>query len=70
MWNAFKTESNKSIEKLIPSKVFKRRNGLPYVDKEIRRLMEKRDKLHGKKNPRHRKIKYFVQKKMRETYWK
>ena len=70
MRNAFKTESNKSIEKLIPSKVFKRRNGLPYVDKETRRLMEKRDKLHAKKNPRHCKIKHFVRKKMRETYWK
>ena len=52
LWNLFKTELNDSIDKFIPSKVVKRRTGLLYVDKEIKRLIRKRDKLHLKKDPR------------------
>ena len=51
LWNLFKTELNDSIDKFIRSKVVKRRNGLPYVDKEIKHLIRKRDKLHLKKEP-------------------
>ena len=40
LWNLFKTELNDSIDKFIPSKVVKRRNGLPYVDKKIKHLIK------------------------------
>ena len=70
LWDSFKTELNASINKYIPSKVVKRRNGLPYVNKEIKHLMKKRDKLHAKKDLRYREIKHLVQRKLREAYWK
>ena len=60
LWNLFKTELNDSIDKFIRSKVVKRRTGFPYVDKEIKHLIRKRDKLHLKKEPRYRKIKHLV----------
>ena len=48
----------------------KRRNGLPYIGKEIKHQIRKRDKLHLKKDPRYRKIKHLVQQKLRAVYWK
>lgn len=35
LWSTFKSELNKSIDKYIPTKITKRRNGLPYVNTEI-----------------------------------
>ena len=69
LWDSFKLELEKSINKYIPFKSAKRRNGLPYMTTEIKRLMKKRDKLHPKKDPTYKKLKHLVQKKLRAEYW-
>ena len=52
IWVTFKAELDAGIQKFIPTRVLLRKRkstGFPYVDKEIKRLVKKRDKLHAKK---------------------
>ena len=42
---------NRSKSQFNPTKVAKKRNGLPYLDGEIKRLIKKTDKLHAQKDP-------------------
>ena len=44
LWQCFRVELNTATEKFIPHKFAKSRNGLPYLTKDIKHLMRKRDK--------------------------
>jgi len=69
LWQCFRVELNTASGKFIPHKLAKSRNGLPYLTKDIKRLMRKRDKLHARKDPRYKVLKRVVQKKLRCAYY-
>ena len=70
LWSSFKSELHNAVEKYIPFKQARKKNRLPYVDSNLRRLMRKRDKPHRKKDPRYRTLRHTVQSKLRAAYWK
>lgn len=59
-----------SLNEFVPSKRARSKNRLPYVDQELRRQMRQRDKLHSRKDPKYKKLKHLVQKKLRAAHWK
>ena len=69
LWCKFCVELNAATKKFIPHKLTKSRNGLPYLTKDLKRLMRKRDKLHARKDPRYKVLKHAVQKKPRCAYY-
>ena len=46
MWETFATGLEQGIDKSIPIRKVDTRDGFPWINKEIRRLMRKRDKLY------------------------
>ena len=69
LWQCFRVELYIATEKFIPHKLEKLRNGLPYLRKDVKRLMRKRDKLHDHKDPRYKFLKRVVQKKLRCAHY-
>ena len=69
LWQCFRVELYIATEKFIPHKLEKSRNGLPYLTKDIKRLMRKRDKLHAHKDPRCKILKHVVQNKLRCAHY-
>ena len=47
-WSEFKETLNKMTEKFVPTKLCKPKDGHPWVTREIKRLMNKRDRLYAK----------------------
>ncbi len=48
MWMLFKITMLDAIDKHIPSKMCKKKDSLPYINKDIRRMVRKRDKVYDK----------------------
>ena len=46
MWDRFATKLEQGIDKFIPTRKAGTRDGFPWINQEIRRLMRKRDKLY------------------------
>ena len=76
-WSEFKKTLNKMTEKFVPTKLCKPKDGHPWVTREIKRLMNKRDRLYAKiKQNRSNSnfkakfkfLKHTIQKKIRESY--
>jgi hypothetical protein len=78
LWESFKTSLQEGIKQNIPHKTAKAKDGNPWITREIKRLIRKRDKLYTrKKTTKTRKdqesfkhLKALVQKKIRQAYWK
>jgi hypothetical protein len=72
-WTVFKNILKKLTDKHVPSKLCKNKENLPWITKEIKRLMHKRDKLYSKnkQNKKSRKlkeIKHVIQSEIRLSY--
>ena len=48
LWNMFKTGLNKAIEKHIPSKMIFNKHHLPWMNKDLKKMIKKKAKLHRK----------------------
>ena len=76
MWNVFQQGLEERINKNIPHKTKRSKDGLPWMTTELRKLIKKHDRLYKKKksaDPKHieefKNIKHLVQKKSRHAYW-
>ena len=77
LWDKFKVCLNTLVEKYIPTKTVSGKQHLPWLNSDIKKLMKKRDRTYSKmkktKNytllPKIKKIRSFIQKKIRTTYW-
>ena len=76
-WTEFKKTLNNMTEKFIPTKFCKPKESQPWVTREIKRQMNKRDKLYAKikqnrSNPnlkeKFKALKHIIQKKLRQSY--
>ena len=48
LWNMFKAGLNKAIEKHIPSKMIFNKHHLPWMNKDLKKMIKKKAKLHRK----------------------
>ena len=71
LWKIFKDDLLLGIHLYIPTKTCKQRDGLPWINNELRKLMNKRDRLYTKQknSPEHLELKRLVQLKTRRAYW-
>jgi len=77
IWSTFSSNLKSSIRSHIPHKAAKAKDSSPWISKEIKKLLKKRDRLHKKmkksNDPTHvkqfKKIKQMAQKKLRQSYW-
>ena len=70
LWLSLKNKLQTAVDKFIPDKLARSRNKRSYVDCKLRWLMRKRDKLHRRKDPRYKDMKYKVQRRLRAGYWR
>ncbi|XP_071161194.1 uncharacterized protein [Mytilus edulis] len=82
LWNTFKTKTTDTINKNIPTKEIGKKSKLPWVNRDLKRLIRKKNKLYTKKkhdssynkhdssyNSKYKEIKTKLQKEMRKAYW-
>ena len=77
LWQAFKIQLHLGINKLIPSKIAKRKNFYPWIDVDLRRLIRKRNRYFKIKNRtnnsrdvnHYKSLKREVQRSVRQSYW-
>jgi hypothetical protein len=68
LWNTFKNDIINSIESNIPHKLFTYKQRLPWINNNLRKLINKKNKYHRKKNQNpsmYKKLKHTVQKEQR-----
>ena len=73
LWNTFKNDIINSIESNIPHKLFTYKQRLPWINNNLRKLINKKNKYHRKKNQNpsmYKKLKHTLQKEQRKAYWK
>ena len=76
IWNYFKNQTEETIQKHIPTKLIGNKSRLPWVNYQLKNLINKKNKLYKKKkqNIKHskayQKVKAQLQKEMRNAYWK
>ena len=76
LWNIFKTYVQETIHKHIPTKSIGNKSRLPWVNNQLKKLINKKIKLYKKKkrNPKykeqHHETKTKLQNKMRNSYWR
>lgn len=76
IWNYFKNQTEKTIQKHIPTKLIRNKSRLPGVDYQLKKLINQKNKLQKmkKQNIKHskayQKVKAQLQKEMRNAYWK
>lgn len=78
MWTAFENNIKQTIDRYIPTKLSSKSNRYPFMTRDLRRLINKRDKYFYKarksNNPQvkqHAKtLKALVQRSLIEAYWK
>jgi hypothetical protein len=49
LWEIFSSDMNSGINSFIPTKMSKQTNSLPWITKDLKKLMNKRDQLYKKK---------------------
>ena len=77
LWQSFACHLKMGMEKFIPKKMAKRKNNLPWINADLKRLIRKRNKYFAIKNktqnPRdkkhHKSLRSEVQKRIRQSYW-
>jgi hypothetical protein len=76
LWNIFKTNVQETIHKYIPTKSIGNKSRLPWVNNQLKKLINKENKLYKKKkhNPKYKeqyqKTKAKLQNEMRNSYWR
>ncbi|CAG2254954.1 unnamed protein product [Mytilus edulis] len=78
IWLVFKTSLEKSVNLNIPHKQARTKDSPPWISRDLKRLIRKRDRLYKKKKKSHDKkdsekyktIKRQVQQGLRRSYWK
>ena len=78
MWTKFQSDLEMSIKKNIPSKTAKKKDGFPWITRDIKRLIKKRDRWYRRqKKSRHNQditkykdLKRQTQQELRKAYWK
>ena len=70
LWLSFREELTCGVKRFIPHRFTRSRNRLPYVSPLLKRIMMKTDRLHARKDHRHKTIQHEVEKKLSATYWK
>ena len=70
LWLSFREELTSGVKRFIPHRFTRSRNRLPYVSSLLKRIMMKTDRLHARKDHRHKTIQHEVEKKLSATYWK
>jgi hypothetical protein len=76
LWNIFKTNVQETIHKYIPTKSIGNKSRLPWVNNQLKKLINKKNKLYKKKkcNPKYKeqyqKTKAKLQNEMRNSYWR
>ena len=76
LWSEFTQSLEKGTSKFIPSKKARTKNGLPWVNRDIKRLIRQRDKLYIKHrktgNPKYKtsfkELKHKIQQQIRTAY--
>ena len=85
-WNFLKSIIDEGTKKFIPKKISRKRNKLPYISREIRSLIRKRNRIYQhmkeawkeisnhnrarKLKEKHQQLNRDIQKKIRHAYWK
>lgn len=75
LWSKFKNDTLETIDKHIPKKTLGKKSKLPWLNRDLKRLIKKKNKLYNKKkkNPTYtagyKKVKTKLQKEMRNAYW-
>ena len=74
LWSLFKTTLTDSINKNIPHKMLTYKHRLPWVNNNLRKMINRKNKLYFKMKKdiklrdKYKKLKYHVQKEMRNAY--
>ena len=77
IWHKFTTSLKTTKQQHIPHKTARPRETSQWIEKEIKKLIRKRDRLHKKMNKsqdqqhqmNYKNCKHLVQKKLRKAYW-
>ena len=71
LWETLKTDLKIGAQAYIPSKLCKSKDGFPWITSELKKLMNKRDRLYKKRkhSPEYADLKRLVQQKQRQAYW-
>ena len=73
LWNTFKNDIINSIESNIPHKLFTYKQRFPWINNNLCKLINKKNKYYRKKKQNssiYKKLKHTVQKEQRKAYWK
>ncbi len=78
MWSKFQTELEASIKRNIPSKTARKKDGFPWISKDIKKLIKKRDRWYKRKKKsgnnkdkkKFKELKRKTQQELRKAYWK
>ena len=74
MWNLFKNNLTKSINKNIPHKMLTYKHRLPWIHNKLRKMINKKNKLYFKMKKdkkykeKYKRLKHQVQKEQRHAY--
>ena len=78
LWNIFKCKLHDLIKEHIPHKQIKSKSSLPWISAELKKLIQKRNRLYKKAKKsgdshdrsKAKELKHIIQRKIRQTYWK
>ena len=77
MWKFFQCNLETSIKNNIPHKIAKNKDGCPWINKYLKRLIRKRDRCNKRKKKsgnkvdkeKYQKLKQETQRQLRKAYW-
>jgi len=77
MWTYFQTNLDNSIKNNIPHKTAKNKDGYPWINRDLKRLIRKRDRSYKRKKKsgnkadknKYEKLKHETQRQLRKAYW-
>ena len=77
LWDTFTNNLQESINNHVPQKIAKSKDKFPWITKEIKQMIRRRDRMYKRKKKiqpsgryqQVKKLKQLVQRKMRQAYW-
>ena len=77
MWNIFLTKLQESIQKNIPQKKARKKDGCPWIKSDLRRLIRKRDRWYRRRKKsgnqqeakKYKTLKQVTKRQLRKAYW-
>jgi hypothetical protein len=78
MWTYFQNNLDNRIKNNIPHKTAKNKDGYPWINRDLKRLIRKRDRSYKRKKKsgnkavknKYNKLKHETQRQLRKAYWK